>query len=103
VIKYEHLPLKGLRRFKPNHLLIPICSTINDILTHSYVEPESYSARAPLDPSVLPKYSDAVQRARDRHQELFDKIAASHLRIAAERPEPVFRSEGSGEPFEVYE
>lgn len=52
-----------------------------------------------LDPASLPQFSPVVERARFRHQELFEKIADQHARIAAERKTDP-RAEETGEPYE---
>ena len=46
-----------------------------------YADGEGFHVQA----SNLPKDTLAVQKARSRHQELFEKIRQEHARIAAER------------------
>ena len=46
-----------------------------------YADGEGFHVQA----SNLPKDTLAVQKARNRHEELFEKIRLEHARIAAER------------------
>ncbi|KAF2365095.1 Insect cuticle protein [Trinorchestia longiramus] len=69
-------------------------------------EPQTYDAPIQVeypdgnvDPASLPQFTPVLEKARNLHQDLFERIRAQHARIAAERKtNPA--DEETGEPYE---
>jgi hypothetical protein len=52
-----------------------------------------------VDPASLPQFTPVLEKARNLHQELFERIKAQHARIAAERKTSP-ADEETGGPYE---
>lgn len=80
--------------FRPNRYVDP-SRTVQEIVY--YADDDGFH----VDASNLPKDTVAVQAARTRHEELFQKIREEHARIAEERA--LLESQEGVDTQEVYQ